>query len=94
MGEQQAVLVNTATTYYNPQVWINGNLKPFIVGPTNGNQYCEVRGHNLETSGSTVTCGEDGSAYGYFDWYNQSWGIKSTCSKNQCYQLYATIKCQ
>ncbi|WP_257025499.1 MULTISPECIES: hypothetical protein [unclassified Pseudoalteromonas] len=74
MEEQQGVLVNTATTYYSPQVWINRNLKPFIVGPTNGNQFCEECGHNLETSGSTVTWGEDESAYGYFDWYNQSWG--------------------
>ncbi|TMO75041.1 hypothetical protein CWC17_06960 [Pseudoalteromonas sp. S3785] len=92
--ERQGVLVNTATTYYSPKVWINGNLKPFFVGSTNGNQFCEERGHNQEISGSTITCGEDESAYGNFDWYNQLWTVKSTGSKNQCYQLYATIKCQ
>ncbi|MBB1387329.1 hypothetical protein H5119_17625 [Pseudoalteromonas sp. SG45-5] len=94
MEEQQGVLVKTATTYYSPKVWINGRLEQFFVGSTNGNQFCEERGHNQEISGSTITCGEDESAYGDFDWYNQSWGMKSTGSKNQCYQLYATIKCQ
>ncbi|ATG80031.1 MULTISPECIES: hypothetical protein [Pseudoalteromonas] len=94
MEQQQGILVNTATTYYAPQVWINGRLELFFVGSTNGNQFCEERGHNQEISGSTITCGEDESAYGDFDWYNQSWGMKSTGSKNQCYQLYATIKCK
>ncbi|MBB1365217.1 hypothetical protein H5154_02245 [Pseudoalteromonas sp. SR44-5] len=94
MEERQGILVNTATTYYSPKVWINGHLEQFFVGSTNGNQFCEERGHNQEISGSTITCGEDESAYGDFDWYNQSWDMKSTGSKNQCYQLYATIKCQ
>ncbi|MFC3031704.1 hypothetical protein ACFOEE_04125 [Pseudoalteromonas fenneropenaei] len=92
--EQQGVLATTAVTYYGPKVWVNGVLRPFFVNPTNGNQFCEERGHNQEISGSTITCGEDESGYANYDWYGKAWVYQSTGSKNQCYQLYATIKCQ
>lgn len=42
-------------------------LRTVFVGSTNGNQFCEECGHNQETSGSTIICGEDKSAYGNFD---------------------------
>ncbi|ESP94151.1 hypothetical protein [Pseudoalteromonas luteoviolacea] len=94
IAASQGVFASGVVTYYSPRVWVNGRLQQFFVGPTNGNQFCEERGHNQEVSGSTITCGEDESSYANYDWYGKSWTYKSTGSKNQCYQLYATIKCQ
>ncbi|AOT11034.1 hypothetical protein [Pseudoalteromonas luteoviolacea] len=94
IAPNQGVFASSVVTYYGPRVWVNGRLQQFFVGPTNGNQFCEERGHNQEVSGSTITCGEDESSYANYDWYGKSWVYKSTGSKNQCYQLYATIKCQ
>ncbi|WP_462174415.1 hypothetical protein [Pseudoalteromonas xiamenensis] len=94
MVEQNGTLATGAVTYYGPKVWVNGNLRSFFVNPTNGNQFCEERGHNQEVSGSTILCGEDESSYATYDWYGKAWTSSSTGSKNQCYQLYATIKCQ
>ncbi|RJE73551.1 hypothetical protein CWB96_21910 [Pseudoalteromonas citrea] len=92
--DKDGVFSASSTTYYGPKVWVNGRLQSFFVGSTNGNQFCEERGHNQEISGSTIKCGEDESSYANYDWYGKSWTYKSTGSKNQCYQLYATIKCQ
>ncbi|KZN58565.1 hypothetical protein [Pseudoalteromonas luteoviolacea] len=94
IAANQGVFSSGVVTYYSPRVWVNGRLQSFFVGATNGNQFCEERGHNQEVSGSTIKCGEDESSYANYDWYGKSWVYKSTGSKNQCYQLYATIKCQ
>ena len=83
-----------AVTYYNPRVRVYGRLENFFVGSTNGNKFCEQHGHDQEVIGSTIKCGEDESSYANYDWYGKSWTYKDTGSKNQCYQLYATIKCQ
>ncbi|NOU52201.1 hypothetical protein HG263_16855 [Pseudoalteromonas sp. JBTF-M23] len=87
-------LVTTSTTYYNPRVWVGSYLDNFFVNYLNGNQFCRERGHREEADGSTIKCGEDESSYAEYNWYAKSWENKSTGSKNQCYPLYATIKCQ
>ncbi|WP_151174209.1 hypothetical protein [Pseudoalteromonas ruthenica] len=94
MLNKQGSLAASTVTYYGPKVWVNGRLESFFVGSTNGNTFCEARGHNQEVSGSTVTYGEDESSYADYDWYGSAWIKKSTGSKNQCYPLYATIKCR
>ncbi|CAM4237128.1 hypothetical protein [Pseudoalteromonas byunsanensis] len=94
VSKVDGVFATSATTYYSPRVWVRGYLESFFVNPTNGNQFCEERGHNQEVTGSTIKCGEDESSYANYDWYGKAWTKKSTGSKNQCYQLYSTIKCQ
>jgi len=88
------LLATSSTTYYNPRVWVGGYLDNFFVSSLNGNQFCRERGHHQEASGSTIKCGEDESSYAEFNWYSKRWEDKNTGSKNQCYPLYATIKCQ
>jgi len=94
LANAQGKLATKSVVYYGPQVWVNGRLKKFFVNATNGDQFCEDRGHSREVNGSTITCGEDESSYGNYNWSGRYWTYQSTGSANKCYPLYATIKCQ
>ncbi|MCF7499722.1 MULTISPECIES: hypothetical protein [unclassified Pseudoalteromonas] len=87
-----ATSLSTAT-YLNPVVRVNNSYRNFFVGSLSGNQFCKEQGHKEEVTGSSVKCGEDESSYAEYDWYDSAWVSKSTGSKNQCYPLYASIKC-
>lgn len=84
----------SAVTYYGPKVWVNGRLEAFWLNYINGTEFCRARGHSDQVSGGTILCGEDEDAFAEFNWYSKTWGMKSSGSANQCYPLYATIKCQ
>lgn len=83
----------STATYFNPTVRVNNSYRNFFVGSLSGNQFCKEQGYKKEVTGSTVKCGEDESSYAQYDWYDSAWTSKSTGSKNQCYPLYASIKC-
>ncbi|WP_405630273.1 hypothetical protein [Pseudoalteromonas sp. Ld20] len=84
---------SSTVIYNNPTVRVNNSYRNMFVGSLTGNQFCKERGHKQEVTGSTIKCGEDESAYANYDWYDSQWVLKSTGSKNQCYPLYASIKC-
>ena len=83
----------STATYINPTVRVDSSYSNFFVSFISGNQFCKERGHKREITGSTVKCGEDEYEYAEYDWYGSTWVSKSTGSKNQCYPLYASIKC-
>ncbi|CAM3773892.1 MULTISPECIES: hypothetical protein [Pseudoalteromonas] len=83
----------STATYINPTVRVNNSYRNFFVGSLSGNQFCKEQGYKEEVTGSAVKCGEDESSYAEYDWYDSAWASKSTGSKNQCYPLYASIKC-
>ena len=52
-----------------------------------------VKSEVISEKSLAAQCGEDEYEYAEYDWYGSAWVSKNTGSKNQCYPLYASIKC-
>ncbi|GAA0368936.1 hypothetical protein GCM10009092_36490 [Bowmanella denitrificans] len=84
-------------TYKYPTKAASGSsyAKYIFVSATNGTQFCkEMRGNsNDRIVAGEMLCGEDESSYAEFDPVSQTWQVKSTGSKNQCYPVFKEITC-